>query len=109
MALFQRMKEIAPGLALEAEAGRLILCDPRTPWPARLLLGGAVAYALSPVDLIPDFIPVLGHLDDAVIVPFLFIFGLALVPADVVREHRRAARSAIGSAPGSGAERCPSS
>lgn len=66
-----------------------ILADRRCPRIARWLLGGAVAYALSPIDLIPDFIPVIGHLDDAVIVPLLVWFALRLIPAELVHEHRR--------------------
>ena len=69
--------------------------DPRTPWPVRLLALAVAAYALSPIDLIPDFIPVLGLLDDLVIVPL----GLALVvrwtPPDVLAAAReRAAQTA---------------
>lgn len=71
-----------------------ILRDPRTPWPARLLLGAAVAYALSPVDLVPDFIPVLGHLDDLLVVPLLAWAGLALVPREVLRDAREAVKPA---------------
>lgn len=85
-----RLRRVARNLACEVRVGRLVLRDPRTPWSARLFLGCGVAYALSPVDLIPDFIPVLGHLDDAVIVPLLFVLGLALVPAEVIDQHRQA-------------------
>lgn len=87
--MLRRMRQVARNLACEVRVGRLVLRDPRTPWPARILLGCAIAYALSPVDLIPDIIPVLGHLDDALIVPLLLVFGLALVPAEVIREHRQ--------------------
>jgi uncharacterized membrane protein YkvA (DUF1232 family) len=86
--MLHRMRQVARNLRRELRVGRLVLRDPRTPRLARFLLGCSVAYALSPVDLIPDFIPVLGHLDDAVVVPFLFLLGLALVPAEVIREHR---------------------
>ena len=68
--------------------------DPRTPWPVRLLALAVAAYALSPIDLIPDFIPVLGLLDDLVIVPF----GLALVvrwtPPEVLASARERAAQA---------------
>ena len=87
------MRQVAGYLAREVRIARRILGDPRTPWLARLVLGGAIAYALSPVDLIPDFIPVLGHLDDVVVVPLLFLAGLALVPAEVIREAREADRA----------------
>jgi uncharacterized membrane protein YkvA (DUF1232 family) len=63
--------------------------DPRTPWYARAVLGATVAYAVSPIDLIPDFIPVLGHLDDAVIVPAGFFLAKRLVPRHVWDEHWR--------------------
>lgn len=55
---------------------------------AKVLIGAAVAYALSPIDLIPDFIPVIGHLDDAVIVPLLLVAALKLIPNDVLEECR---------------------
>lgn len=55
---------------------------------AKILIGAAVAYALSPIDLVPDFIPVVGHLDDVVVVPLLIIVALKLIPKDVVEECR---------------------
>jgi uncharacterized membrane protein YkvA (DUF1232 family) len=57
---------------------------------AKVLIGAAIAYALSPIDLIPDFIPVIGHLDDLIIVPLLVYMALKLVPKDVVEECRAA-------------------
>ncbi|RPE00344.1 DUF1232 domain-containing protein [Candidatus Pantoea deserta] len=57
--------------------------DPRTPWWFRLLAFGLVAYALSPIDLIPDFIPIIGLLDDAIIVPLGVLLLLRLLPRDV--------------------------
>ncbi|MHC4779949.1 MAG: YkvA family protein [Planctomycetota bacterium] len=65
--------------------------DPRTPWLAKILTMGIVAYALSPVDLIPDFIPVLGQLDDLVLVPLGLFLALKLVPREVLDASRRRA------------------
>ena len=67
---------------------RSVVADPRCPLLARWLLGGTVAYALSPVDLIPDFIPVLGHLDDVLILPVLVWLAFRLIPGELIQEHR---------------------
>lgn len=69
---------------------RRLLSHPRTPWTAKALMGAAVGYALSPVDLIPDFIPVIGYLDDLLLVPGLVWAAMKLIPKDVVEECRRA-------------------
>ncbi len=73
----------------------LVTKHPRTPWYAKVWLAGVVAYALSPIDLIPDFIPVFGYLDDLILLPLGIWIGMKLVPADVVAECRnRAAQAA---------------
>lgn len=64
---------------------------PSTPWYAKALGLMVVAYALSPVDLIPDFIPVLGYLDDAVLLPVLILLTIRLLPADVLHDCRKEA------------------
>lgn len=67
--------------------------DPRTPWYARALAGFVVGYALSPIDLIPDFIPVLGYVDDLLLLPLGIWVALKLIPAAVMEESR--ARAAV--------------
>ena len=69
--------------------------DPRTPWYAKLLAGAVVAYAFSPIDLIPDFIPVLGLLDDIVLIPLGVALTLLLVPEDVLADARASAERAL--------------
>jgi uncharacterized membrane protein YkvA (DUF1232 family) len=68
---------------------RSIIADPRCPRLARWLLVGAVAYALSPVDLIPDFIPVIGHLDDVIVLPVLVWLAFRAIPIELVQEYRK--------------------
>ncbi|TIQ35715.1 MAG: DUF1232 domain-containing protein [Mesorhizobium sp.] len=62
--------------------------DPRVPWYAKVMAGAVAAYALSPVDLIPDFIPIVGYLDDLVIVPLGILLAVKLVPPGLMREFR---------------------
>ena len=80
-------------LAAEIKTYQLVLRDPRTPLRAKVFLGMAVAYFLSPVDLIPDKVPVVGRLDDAIVVPGLVWLALKSVPKHVVEDCRRLARS----------------
>jgi len=65
--------------------------DPRVPWYARLVAASVAAYALSPIDLIPDFIPVLGYLDDLVIVPLGILITIKLIPPELMAEFREEA------------------
>lgn len=65
--------------------------DRRTPWYAKIFAVCIVAYAFSPIDLIPDFIPVLGYLDDVILIPLGIAFVLKMIPASVIREHEAAA------------------
>ena len=81
-------------LAREARAIALVARHPRTPRSAKWLAGALLAYAVSPIDLIPDFIPVLGQLDDVVLLPLGAWLLWRLVPADVRRECREAASAA---------------
>src|ERR1043166_5450920 len=67
--------------------------DPRVPWYAKALALAVAAYALSPIDLIPDFIPVLGYLDDVIIVPLGLIAVVKLIPPELMAEFRARAES----------------
>ncbi len=81
--------------ALRTETYALYLAsrDPRVPWPAKALVALIIAYALSPIDLVPDFIPVLGYLDDVILIPLGIRLAVRMIPAEVLDEHRaRAAR-----------------
>ena len=89
--MFARLKAIGRGLTREIRVYQFILRDPRTPRLAKLLLWLAIGYALLPFDIIPDFIPVLGHLDDLIIVPGLVLLALWVAPVAVREECRRRA------------------
>ena len=78
----------ARGLKRDVHAVYLAARDPRAPWYARAAAMLVAAYALSPIDLIPDFIPILGYLDDLLIVPLGIFLVVRLIPADVLEEHR---------------------
>jgi uncharacterized membrane protein YkvA (DUF1232 family) len=67
--------------------------DPRTPWPVRLLALAVAAYAFSPIDLIPDFIPVLGYLDDLILIPLGVALVVRWVPADVMADAKAKAHA----------------
>jgi uncharacterized membrane protein YkvA (DUF1232 family) len=82
--LFQNLK-------IEAHAAWLAARDPRCPWAARAVGLVVAAYAFSPIDLIPDFIPVLGLLDDALLIPAGLWLFRRLLPPGLIEEHRAAA------------------
>ncbi len=67
--------------------------DPRVPWYAKVFILAVVGYALSPLDLIPDFIPVVGYLDDLIIIPAGITLALKMIPTEVLEEYRQKARS----------------
>lgn len=79
----------------------LYLCakDPRVPWYAKMVTALVAAYALSPIDLIPDFLPVIGYLDDLIIVPLGILLAVRLIPPEILLEHRKAAASRQQSRP----------
>ena len=85
--------------ALKTEIHALLIAyrDPRTPWTAKAWALVVVAYALSPIDLIPDFIPVLGYLDDLILLPLGIALAVRLIPPEVMDEARQTATQAKGS------------
>jgi uncharacterized membrane protein YkvA (DUF1232 family) len=86
--MLKKGRKLAESFKRELTVYRRVLADPRTPVGAKIFLGLAIAYLCMPFDLIPDFVPVLGHLDDAVIVPALVYAALRLIPQELVAEHR---------------------
>ena len=95
--MLSQLKKVAGQLKQEFEVYRLVLRHPKTPVLAKIFLGLAIAYVLMPFDLIPDFIPVIGHLDDLVIVPLLVYVALKMIPNAVVNECREQIRREINS------------
>jgi uncharacterized membrane protein YkvA (DUF1232 family) len=91
--MFQKIRSHARALKNEAYAVYLAAKDPRTPWYTKALIFFVVAHTFSPIDLIPDFIPVLGYLDDLVITPLGLALAIRLIPAEVLKEAREAAAS----------------
>lgn len=92
--MLARLRDWARTIGRDVHALYLAARDPRVPWYAKLLAGCVAAYALSPIDLIPDFIPVLGYLDDLLIVPLGIVLVVALIPPTIMAEHRAAAEAA---------------
>ena len=86
--LGQRLRDLGSKAKRELAVYRAIYRHPDTPRRAKVFLGLAIGYLLLPFDLIPDFIPVLGHVDDALIVPALIALGMRSVPDDVVESCR---------------------
>ena len=82
-------------LKRETYALYLAYKDPRVPWYARLWVAVVVGYAFSPIDLIPDFIPVLGYLDDLVLIPLGVLLAVKLIPADVMTQCRQQAQTEL--------------
>jgi uncharacterized membrane protein YkvA (DUF1232 family) len=89
-----RLRDWARELKRDVHALYLAARDPRVPWYAKAVALAVAAYALSPIDLIPDFIPVIGYLDDLIIVPLGIVLAVQLIPADILAEHRAAASEA---------------
>lgn len=95
MALLAELKKRARHLKAETFALYLAARDPRTPWYAKLFVAGIVAYAFSPIDLIPDFVPVLGYLDDLILIPIGIALAIKLIPHPVLAECRERAQESM--------------
>lgn len=96
--MLEKIKSRARDLKNEAIAVYLAAKDPRTPWYVKALIFFVVAHTFSPIDLIPDFIPILGYLDDIIITPLGLALAIRLIPAEALEEAR-------GKVAGSGLER----
>jgi uncharacterized membrane protein YkvA (DUF1232 family) len=89
-----RIKQWARAIRRDVHALYLAGRDRRTPWYAKAFVLVIAAYALSPIDLIPDFIPVLGYLDELILLPLAIWLAVRMVPAEVMAEHRATALAA---------------
>ena len=94
--MVENLKSRARTLKKEAVAVYIAAKDPRTPWYAKVIAFITVAYALSPIDLIPDFVPILGYLDDLIIVPAGLALAIRMIPAEVLAEAREKAEQVRG-------------
>ena len=92
--MINRWKEWARTIRRDAHALYLAARDPRVPWYAKALAVAVAAYAASPIDLIPDFIPVIGYVDDLILVPLGIALVIKLIPAEIMAEHRALASAA---------------
>lgn len=95
--LIVQLKRKARQLKSEVTALYFAYRDPRTPWYARVFSALVVSYLLSPIDLIPDFIPVLGYLDDLVLVPLGITLALKMIPKEVMADARNSADDPVQS------------
>jgi uncharacterized membrane protein YkvA (DUF1232 family) len=92
--MVERLRAWAREMKRDVHALYLSARDPRVPWYAKAVALFVAGYALSPIDLIPDFIPVIGYLDDVIIVPLGILLAVRLIPPDILAEHRAAADEA---------------
>ena len=95
MVLFEEIKRRAKQLKAEVLALYLAARHPATPWYAKLLVAAIVAYALSPIDLIPDFVPVLGYVDELLLLPLGVALAIRLIPPEVLTECRAKAADTL--------------
>jgi len=92
--MIDRARQWARLVKRDVHAIYLAARDPRVPWYAKALAFCVTGYALSPIDLIPDFVPVLGYLDDVIIVPLGIVLVIKLIPPEIMAEHRASAAAA---------------
>jgi uncharacterized membrane protein YkvA (DUF1232 family) len=92
--MIERAKQWARVVKRDVHALYLAGRDPRVPWYAKALALCVAGYALSPIDLIPDFVPVLGYLDDVILVPLGVLLVVRLIPPEIMAEHRTLAVAA---------------
>ncbi len=93
--MFENLRKLVLSFKREIKVYRLVLKDPRTPRTAKYLLAAAVGYVLSPLDLIPDWIPILGQLDDLIVVAILVWLAVKLIPKEIVQDCRLRAEQEI--------------
>ena len=96
---FHQLQRWARGLKRDTVALYLAARDPRVPWYAKAVAACVAAYALSPIDLIPDFVPVIGYLDDIILVPLGIGLAIRLIPPGILEEHRQRALARIAERP----------
>src|SRR5919107_1310518 len=92
MGMWMRLRDWARAIKRDVVALYIAARDPRVPWYAKLAAAAVAAYALSPIDLIPDFIPVLGYLDEVIILPVAIFLVIKMIPAPLMAEFREEAR-----------------
>lgn len=101
MKIFSIWKQRARQLKKEAHTIYRAFRDPRVPWYARLLVIFVIGYAFSPIDLIPDFIPILGYLDDLILLPLGIALVLKMIPSEVLVKYREKGEDVTGNVPAS--------
>src|SRR5258708_20940366 len=99
MEALDRLRRRARELKIELVALALAARHPQTPWYAKLIVGGCVAYALTPVDLIPDAIPVVGFIDDLIFIPLAIALAVRFIPAPVLADCRARSQAIEARAP----------
>ena len=93
--MITKLKDRAHTLKREAYALYIAARDPRVPWYAKVFMALVLAHTFSPIDLIPDFIPVLGYLDDLIVTPLGIVLALKMIPTEVMTDARRSAEELL--------------